>query len=440
MQPFSRTSSLGYGLVTLLVTSLLGGSVEAQLKTSWTATDGLWGETANWDNGVPVGQFNALLGPGTGVVTHDVEVNSVSGLVIDSETADLVLDQPLVMLEALDWRRGRISGSGEFDFFGSGQLQTAVLETTFNNFGEMRIGSENGLVRLATGNGKGVWNNRPGSLMDFVFSGVVGTFDGGLEGIVNNKAGALMRFRNAATYILWETNNDGVIEVDAESGQFAGALFVGNYRQTAKGVIRLKGGFVDFFNDVEISGKVTGEGSILNMNSTFDGLLEPGGFEIGHINVAGGLIMTGKTVTNIQIGPNQSADLISNTGGPLQLAGTLNIEAQPGASPGEYTLFGYNNASGLQFEQISFGKTPPGFEGSLFLDQQAQAIKLNVTRLDIQVLLGDLNLDGMVDLGDIPLFVERLSTGTYQEEADINADGTVTIADIPLFVAILAGS
>lgn len=55
------------------------------------------------------------------------------------------------------------------------------------------------------------------------------------------------------------------------------------------------------------------------------------------------------------------------------------------------------------------------------------------------VLLGDVNLDGVVNLADIPLFVAILSSGEFQAEADIDGDGDVTLADIPLFVEILAG-
>lgn len=55
-------------------------------------------------------------------------------------------------------------------------------------------------------------------------------------------------------------------------------------------------------------------------------------------------------------------------------------------------------------------------------------------------LLGDVNLDGVVDFSDIPAFITLLTNGTYQAEADFDKDGDVDFADIPAFIAVLIGS
>ena len=52
-------------------------------------------------------------------------------------------------------------------------------------------------------------------------------------------------------------------------------------------------------------------------------------------------------------------------------------------------------------------------------------------------LLGDVNLDGVVDFSDIPAFITVLQSGEFQAEADCNQDGVVDFADIPAFIAIL---
>lgn len=54
-------------------------------------------------------------------------------------------------------------------------------------------------------------------------------------------------------------------------------------------------------------------------------------------------------------------------------------------------------------------------------------------------LLGDVNLDGTVNLLDVDPFVDRISSGTYQAEADCNQDGTINLLDIDPFIAILGG-
>lgn len=53
-------------------------------------------------------------------------------------------------------------------------------------------------------------------------------------------------------------------------------------------------------------------------------------------------------------------------------------------------------------------------------------------------LLGDVNLDGEVNLLDVAPFVDLLSTGGFQLEADINGDGTVNLLDVSGFVQLLS--
>ena len=56
-----------------------------------------------------------------------------------------------------------------------------------------------------------------------------------------------------------------------------------------------------------------------------------------------------------------------------------------------------------------------------------------------QVLIGDVNLDGVIDLLDVAPFIELLETGGYQIEADINQDGVVNLLDVAPFVDLLTG-
>ena len=54
-------------------------------------------------------------------------------------------------------------------------------------------------------------------------------------------------------------------------------------------------------------------------------------------------------------------------------------------------------------------------------------------------LIGDVNLDGKVNLEDVDPFVAALSVGSTQCEADIDGDGMATLEDVDPFVALLAG-
>ena len=55
------------------------------------------------------------------------------------------------------------------------------------------------------------------------------------------------------------------------------------------------------------------------------------------------------------------------------------------------------------------------------------------------LLLGDVNLDGAVNLLDVGPFVERLSQGVFQAEADCNQDGQINLLDVGPFIELLSG-
>ena len=63
-----------------------------------------------------------------------------------------------------------------------------------------------------------------------------------------------------------------------------------------------------------------------------------------------------------------------------------------------------------------------------------------VASLDLDILLGDVNEDGAINLLDVAPFIELLSSGDFQAEADINEDGAVDLLDVPLFVDLLTSS
>lgn len=61
------------------------------------------------------------------------------------------------------------------------------------------------------------------------------------------------------------------------------------------------------------------------------------------------------------------------------------------------------------------------------------------TSVQDQILLGDVNMDGMVNLLDVAPFIDAISAGTYIPEADVNQDGAVNLLDVSPFIEILAG-
>lgn len=55
----------------------------------------------------------------------------------------------------------------------------------------------------------------------------------------------------------------------------------------------------------------------------------------------------------------------------------------------------------------------------------------------VRVLFGDVNLDGIKSLLDVPVFVGLLNGGRYQIEADFNLNGVIDNGDIPGFIAAI---
>ena len=58
---------------------------------------------------------------------------------------------------------------------------------------------------------------------------------------------------------------------------------------------------------------------------------------------------------------------------------------------------------------------------------------------DHVVLLGDVNMDGEVNLLDVEPLIDAISNGAFQDEADVNGDGVVNLLDIEPFVALVSG-
>ena len=68
-----------------------------------------------------------------------------------------------------------------------------------------------------------------------------------------------------------------------------------------------------------------------------------------------------------------------------------------------------------------------------------QEIILHV-KTDTEPLLGDVNMDGSVDLLDVAPFVQLLTNGQFQIEADVNQDGEVDLLDVGPFVDLITGA
>ena len=63
----------------------------------------------------------------------------------------------------------------------------------------------------------------------------------------------------------------------------------------------------------------------------------------------------------------------------------------------------------------------------------------NVAFGTVEILLGDINCDGDVDLEDVAPFVAVHNSGAYDPKADMNQDDFVSLLDIVPFVVVVTG-
>jgi hypothetical protein len=88
---------------------------------------------------------------------------------------------------------------------------------------------------------------------------------------------------------------------------------------------------------------------------------------------------------------------------------------------------------------------PPGATAHLLLSGALESIsydlELNATLTSSgqfsEFILGDLNGDCVVSWLDVQLFVDVLTSGTYNPAADINQDGAVNLSDVAPFIQLL---
>lgn len=76
-----------------------------------------------------------------------------------------------------------------------------------------------------------------------------------------------------------------------------------------------------------------------------------------------------------------------------------------------------------------------------FINNQKGALgRITVNYTPEGVLLGDVNLDGEVNLLDVDPFVNCILICNFQAEADINGDGIIDFLDVAPFVDLLSGN
>ena len=188
----------------------------------------------------------------------------------------------------------------------------------------------------------------------------------------------------------------------------------------------------------------TAIGTIGSTAGTGDGVTGPAAampidFALDNSNIAGVVAGTDAAVT---------ADALAVTTGAEFSIALSDLDAEPGDTI--TIVVAYSNGDYNFFSNQYLGGLPAGTEnlgadgaGNFVADASATALDLTaVTPFSITVpggvfVLGDADLNGIVNFADIPAFIAVLQSGNFLDQADINRDGVVDFSDIPGFIAIL---
>ena len=142
----------------------------------------------------------------------------------------------------------------------------------------------------------------------------------------------------------------------------------------------------------------------------------------------------------IEIVLNDSSIVVIRSGNDPLVASTVRLE-----SDSTQVFFLNESIEAFRIEHLSrfsvFGGEAIQMENIIFYEELNVVTGETVTVVEPitkPILLGDVNLDGSVNLLDVSAFISSISSGgDYLPEADINLDGANDLLDVAGFVDLL---
>ena len=139
---------------------------------------------------------------------------------------------------------------------------------------------------------------------------------------------------------------------------------------------------------------------------------------------------------------------------PIELGGTLFGSIDIGTQ--DFVRVRFQEFNGIVFlnlfvtDDLSDFDSPfvttlqPGTTYRLLVESHADVLSQGATLSEVsvclrsQVVLGDVNGDGLVNLLDVTPFIDAISSGQYMSEADTNCDGLVNLLDVETFIDLIS--
>lgn len=248
---------------------------------------------------------------------------------------------------------------------------------------------------------------------------------------------------------------------------------LGDHFRASDATLNVEGGEIGLFgvavgSEVNISGGTVGEffnaffGSVVNISGGSVGE----GFEINpgsEVNISGGNVAGLSTFLDSEANISGGSVAILSTfpGSVVNISGgSVGSDFFVVRSGSEVNLVGSNFVlDGVPLDDsLTMGEPFTIVErevtlSGLFADGSPFSFNLNSSRQEVfasdatltvtlgapvtEIVLGDVNQDGVIDFSDIPAFIAVLQSGEFQAEADIDLNGGVDFSDIVPFTIIL---
>ena len=312
------------------------------------------------------------------------------------------------------------NGGGIFIFSGDVSLVNSTLSgnsTSGNNSGGGGIYNSFGDVSLVSSTLSG---NVGGGILTFSgdVSLVSSTLSGNSTSANNSRGGGIGTYSGDVSLVSSTVTGNsasgaggGVFVFDSTSNvslTISNSIVAGNFQNTTPG------------NPGTPNDLVPDPDGVLTINHSLIGVADG-------LTITGGNNLTGTAASPLD--PLLGA--LSDNGG-LTLTHAL-LPGSPAIDAGSSAFALDENGDPLTTDQRGESRIVDGD------DDGTATVDIGAVEFDTPFVLGDANLDGVVDFSDIAPFINLLSTGGFLDQADIDRNMFVNFSDIAPFINILAG-
>ncbi len=251
------------------------------------------------------------------------------------------------------------------------------------------------------------------------------TLDASANGAaLNNFGGLVLRQTGSAsvtTQLLNDVSLHGSNAASTTYDQLGGTLNLNGHSLTVGAAANISGG------------EIMGAASSFNAGSiNFSGgtlAPESGPSTPGTLTLTGNTTFGHNALLNYELGATNGINSLTEVHGNLTLSGTVDVTGLTGFGAGTYRLMDYTGS--LVNNTLAVGNLPAGFTATIDV---SVAHEVNLVVHTASVLVGDVNMDGIVNSQDLALISSNwLASGTNPYQiGDVNHDGIVNSQDLAL--------